>query len=93
MSVTAGSVCIPVIECTQQTLVLKLDVCSNELDCKFLPLHARRCVLPEDNGRVEHHFQEPSSSSVTQLIISLMCPRLHAGDAGLQSALSVLLWL
>jgi len=69
--------------------VPKLDGCSNELDCKFSPLHANQCVVPEDNGRVEHHFEEPFSSSVTQLVFSLMCPRLHAGVAGLQSALKL----
>ena len=35
-----------------------------------------RCVLPEANGRVEHHFEEPFSSSVTQLDVSqIACGR------------------
>ena len=50
-----------------QTLVPKLDVCSNELGCKSLPLHANWCVLPEANCRAEPHFEQAFSSSVTQL--------------------------
>ena len=88
MSVTAGSLCIPVMP----TLVPKLDVCSNEPDCKSLPLYANWGVLPEDNGRVEHHSEEPFSSSVTQLVISVMHLRLRAGlQAGLAICSKVLI--
>jgi len=58
---------IPVIEIYSADLGAKayVYVCSNELDCKSLPLHANRCVLPEANGIVEHNIEEQFSSYVS----------------------------
>ena len=81
---------IPVIEIYSADLGAKayVYVCSNELDCKSLPLHANRCVLPEANGRVEHNIED--SLAAMSACHQLDASQIACGPCGLAICSKVL---